>query len=133
MPVAISPETIAAALQEHWSPRVIGEVDDAYIKVAKLKGVLAWHRHNQEDELFYVLRGALRIELEDGAIELGEGQMWVVPKGVRHNPVAENECLVLLVERKSTLHTGDVVTEKSRTIAEQLRTTSGAETDAANG
>lgn len=133
MPVAISPETIAAALQEQWSPRVIGEVDDAYIKVAKIKGVLAWHSHDHEDELFYVLRGALRIELEDGALELGEGQMWVVPKGVRHNPVAENECLVLLVARKSTLHTGDVVTEKSRTIAEQLRTTPGAAADAAKG
>lgn len=100
---------------------MIGEVDDAYIKVAKIKGVLAWHSHDDEDELFYVLRGALRIELEDGAVELGEGQMWVVPKGVRHNSVAENECLVLLIERKSTLHTGDIVTEKTRTIAEQLR------------
>lgn len=126
MPAAIFPEAIAAALQEHWSPRVIGEVDDAYIKVAKIKGVLAWHSHDDEDELFYVLRGALRIELEDGAVELGEGQMWVVPKGVRHNPVAEHECLVLLIERKSTLHTGNVVTEKTRTIAEQLRAVPGA-------
>ena len=133
MPAAISPEAIAAALQEHWSPRVIGEVDDAYIKVAKIKGVLAWHSHDDEDELFYVLRGALRIELEDGAVELGEGQMWVVPKGVRHNPVAEHECLVLLIERKSTLHTGNIVTEKTRTIAEQLRAVPGAAAGAARG
>lgn len=121
MPEAISPEAIAAALPEHWSPRVVGEVDDAYVKVARIKGVLAWHSHDDEDELFYVLRGALRIELESGVVELGEGQMWIVPKGVRHNPVAEQECLVLLIERKSTLHTGDIVTEKTRSIDEQLR------------
>lgn len=123
MPLPVSPESIAAALPELWSPRVIGEVDDAYVKVARIKGVLAWHSHDAEDELFYVLRGALRIELEDGAVELQAGQMWVVPRGVRHNPVAEEECLVLLIERKSTLHTGDVVTEKTRSIAEQLQDT----------
>lgn len=126
MPAAISPEAIAAALQAHSSPRVIGEVDDSYVKVAKLKGVLAWHTHEHEDELFYVLRGALRIDLQDGSVELGEGQMWVVPKGVRHNPVAEQECLVMLFERKSTVHTGELVTEKTRTIAEQLPSMAGA-------
>lgn len=120
MPEALSPEAIAAALPDLWSPRVIGEVDDTYVKVARIKGVLAWHSHASEDELFYVLRGALRIELEDGAVELQAGQMWVVPKGVRHNPVAEEECLVLLIERKTTLHTGDVLTDKTRSIAEQL-------------
>ena len=121
MSIVLTPEAIAAGLSEYWSPRVIGEVDDAYyVKVAKIKGVLAWHSHDGEDERFYVLRGTLRIELDDGTVELGPGQMWVVPKGVRHNPVAEDECLVMLIERKSTLHTGNVVTEKTRTIAEQL-------------
>ncbi len=118
---AVSPKQIAAALTESWSPRVIAEVDDAYVKVAKLHGSFTWHAHEQEDELFLVLGGRLRIELEDGAVELGEGEMYLVPKGVRHNPVAEEECLVLLVERKSTLHTGDTVTEKTRSIEEQLR------------
>ena len=122
MPAPVSPEAIAAALPDLWSPRVIGEVDDAYVKVARIKGVLAWHSHEAEDELFYVLRGALRIELEDDVVELQAGQMWVVPKGVRHNPVADEECLVLLIERKSTRHTGDVVTGKTRSIAEQLGT-----------
>lgn len=121
MPLPVSPESIAAALPDLWSPRVIGEVDDAYVKVARIKGVLAWHSHDAEDELFYVLRGKLRIELENDAVELEAGQMWVVPRGVRHNPVAEEECLVLLIERKSTLHTGDVVTDKTRSIAEQLQ------------
>jgi mannose-6-phosphate isomerase-like protein (cupin superfamily) len=118
---AASPKQIAASLTELWSPRVIAEVDDAYIKVARMQGSLAWHSHDNEDELFLVLKGRMRIEMENGAVELGEGELFVVPKGVRHNPVAEHECHVLLVERKSTLHTGDVATDKTRSIAEQLR------------
>jgi mannose-6-phosphate isomerase-like protein (cupin superfamily) len=120
MSKVVSPGKMAASLSEHWSPRVIGEVDDAYIKVAKVQGTLAWHSHEDEDELFFVLKGNLRIEMEDSAVELGEGEMFVVPKGVRHNPVAEQECHLMLIERKSTLHTGDVVTDKTRSLAEQL-------------
>jgi mannose-6-phosphate isomerase-like protein (cupin superfamily) len=116
-----TPATIAASLTEYWSPRVVAEVDDAYIKVAKVKGSLAWHAHDQEDELFLVLKGSLVIEMEAGAVTLNEGQMYVVPKGVRHNPIAENECHIMLIERKTTKHTGDVVTEKTRSLAEQLR------------
>jgi mannose-6-phosphate isomerase-like protein (cupin superfamily) len=121
MPDTVSPKDAAAALTELWSPRVIGEVDDAYVKVARVHGSLAWHSHEGEDELFLVLKGRLRIEMEGGAVELGEGEMFIVPKGVRHNPVAEEECHLLLIERKSTLHTGDVTTEKTRSIADQLR------------
>ena len=121
MTQAVSPKDLAASLTELWSPRVIAEVDDAYIKVAKVKGSLVWHSHDEEDELFLVLEGRLRIELEDGAVELGEGELFVVPKGVRHNPVAEEECLLLLVERKSTQHTGDTMTGKTRSVEEQLR------------
>jgi len=116
-----SPKQVAASLTEFWSPRVVAEVDDAYIKVAKVQGSLAWHSHENEDELFLVLKGRLRIEMESGSVELGEGEMFVVPKGVRHNPVAEEECHLMLIERKSTLHTGDVVTEKTRSLSEQLR------------
>jgi mannose-6-phosphate isomerase-like protein (cupin superfamily) len=116
---AISPKNIAASLVEFWSPRVIGEVDDAYIKVAKVHGSLAWHSHDDEDELFLILKGHLRIE--SGAVELDEGEMFIVPKGVRHNPIAEQECQLLLIERKATLHTGTVITEKTRSLAEQLR------------
>jgi mannose-6-phosphate isomerase-like protein (cupin superfamily) len=116
-----SPQKIAASLTEHWSPRVVAEVDDSYVKVAKVKGSLAWHSHDQEDELFLVLKGRLRIEMEDRTVELGEGEMFVVPKGVRHNPVAEEECHLMLIERKTTLHTGDVVSDKTRSLAEQLR------------
>jgi mannose-6-phosphate isomerase-like protein (cupin superfamily) len=113
-------QKVAANLSDYWSPRVVGEVDDSYVKVAKLKGALAWHSHDQEDELFLVLKGRLRIEMEDVAVDLSEGDMFIVPKGVRHNPVAKDECHILLFERKSTAHTGDVVTEKTRSIQEQL-------------
>lgn len=116
-----SPRQVAASLTEHWSPRVIAEVDDSYIKVAKVEGSLAWHSHENEDELFLVLKGRLRIEMEDRSVELSEGEMFVVPRGVRHNPVAAHECHIMLIERKSTLHTGNVATEKTRSLAEQLR------------
>jgi mannose-6-phosphate isomerase-like protein (cupin superfamily) len=118
---SIAPAQVAASLGELWSPRVVAEVDDAYVKVAKVHGSLAWHSHDHEDELFFVLKGRLRIELESGAVELAEGDMYVVPKGVRHNPVADGECHLMLIERKSTLHTGNVVTEKTRSLADQLR------------
>jgi mannose-6-phosphate isomerase-like protein (cupin superfamily) len=121
MPGAASPKQVAASLTELWSPRVIAEVDDAYIKVAKVHGSLAWHSHDNEDELFLILKGRLRIEMEGANIELDEGEMFVVPKGVRHNPVAEQECLLMLIERKTTQHTGNVVTEKTRSVADQLR------------
>jgi mannose-6-phosphate isomerase-like protein (cupin superfamily) len=121
MPNTSSPKAIAAALTDYWSPRVVGEIDDSYIKVAKVHGELCWHSHDNEDELFLILKGHLRIELEHAAaVELDEGEMFVVPKGVRHNPVAEQECLLMLIERKSTLHTGSVVTERTRSLAEQL-------------
>jgi len=116
-----TPKEIASSLPELWSPRVVAEVDDAYIKVAKVQGTFDWHSHQNEDELFFVLKGSLRIEKEDGAVTLAEGQMLVVPKGVRHRPVANDECLLMLIERKSTQHTGDVVTAKTRSIDDQLR------------
>ena len=117
---SVSPAAIASSLEKLWSPRIIGEVDDVYIKVAKVQGTLAWHRHEDEDELFYVLNGHLRIELENENIELSEGEMYIVPKGVRHNPVAEEECHLLLVEKKTTLHTGDVVIARTVPIENQL-------------
>src|SRR5437773_12212487 len=94
MPRTMSPKQIAASLTELWSPRVIAEVDDSYIKVAKVHGQFTWHSHDNEDELFLVLDGQLRIEMESGTVELNQGEMFVVPKGVRHNPIAEHECLV---------------------------------------
>ena len=117
----VSPQMVAAQLTEHWSPRVIAEFDDSFVKVAKVKGTLAWHSHDNEDELFYILKGSLTIEMEGRQVVLHEGDSFVVPKGVRHNPVAEQECHLMLIEKKSTLHTGTEVTGKTRSIAEQLR------------
>ena len=120
MPRVIALRKAAADLSQYWSPRVVGEVDDSYVKVAKVKGSLTWHSHEYEDELFLVLRGQLRIEMEHETVVLREGEMFVVPKGTRQNPVAEEERHLLLFERKSTAHTGDVVTDKTRSIEEQL-------------
>ena len=106
MPRSISPASVAASLTELWSPRVVAEVDDAYIKVAKVHGSLAWHSHDDEDELFMVLKGRLRIEMEAGSVELGEGEMFVVPKGVEHKPYAEDEVKLLLIEPRGVLNTG---------------------------
>jgi mannose-6-phosphate isomerase-like protein (cupin superfamily) len=121
MPNPVSPKAVAASLTEFWSPRVVAEVDDSFVKVAKVKGTLAWHSHENEDELFFILKGRLRIEFENGAVELEEGETYVVPRGVLHNPVADHECHIMLIERKSTLHTGSVVTDKTRSLQDQLR------------
>ncbi len=117
----VSPVLIAASLTEMWSPRVVAELDDSYVKVAKVQGTLAWHSHDDEDELFYVLKGSLTIEMEDRTVVLREGDAFVVPKGVRHNPIAERECLIMLIERKTTRHTGNEVIAATRSLEEQLR------------
>jgi quercetin dioxygenase-like cupin family protein len=111
----------AEALEEYWSPKVVAQVNDQYVKVAKLRGRLVWHRHEYEDELFYVLRGNLKIEYEGGlAVHLDPGSMHVVPKGVLHNPVAEEDCWIALIETVTTKHTGDVDTPLTKTIEQQL-------------
>ncbi|WP_044441272.1 cupin domain-containing protein [Agreia bicolorata] len=117
---------VAAELQQvdkHWTPRVVGRVNDQYIKVAKLLGELVWHAHDQEDEMFLVISGRLRIQLEGGdEVVLDPGQFYVVPRGVRHNPVAENEVEIMLIETVTTAHTGDVESERSVPIDQQLGT-----------
>ncbi len=98
---------------EHWSPKIIGEVNEAYVKIAKLKGEFLWHSHENEDEMFYVLKGVLVIKFRDKDVELSEGEFIIIPKGVEHMPVAENEVHVMLIEAKSTLNTGDVINERT--------------------
>lgn len=121
-PAVLSPKRIAASLTELWSPRVVAELDDNYVKAAKVCGELAWHAHEHEDELFFILSGELRLDFEDGShVLLREGELHVVPRGRRHRPSAERECLLMLIERKTTLHTGDVVTEQTRSLEDQLR------------
>ena len=105
---------------ELWSPKVIGRVNDQYVKIARVQGEFVWHAHEGEDELFLVIRGSLRIQLEDGEVTLGPGELVVVPRGVRHNPIAAEECWVMLIETVTTKHTGDVVTARTRSIEEQV-------------
>ena len=116
-----SPKALAAGLEELWSPRVIAELDDHYVKVAKVHGTFGWHAHADEDELFVVLDGRFRIEMEHATVTLGPGELYVVPKGVRHNPGADDVCLLMLIEKKTTAHTGDTVNAHTRSLADQLR------------
>jgi len=98
---------------EHWRPRIVGEVNDSYVKLAKLKGEFVWHKHDEEDELFLVVKGKLQIKLRDRDLWINEGEFVIIPKGVEHCPVAEEEVQVLLLEPKSTLNTGDVQNERT--------------------
>jgi len=102
-----------ASFSERWTPKVVAELNGQEVKLAKLEGEFVWHRHEAEDELFLVLSGRLRIELRDGAVELGPGEMIVVPRGVEHRPVAEGEVELLLFEPAGTRNTGDRTDERT--------------------
>ena len=101
---------------DHWSPKIVAELNGQHVKLAKLEGPFVWHHHEDEDELFFVVKGRLRMELRDGDVELGEGEMLVVPRGVEHRPVADEEVWLMMFEPASTLNTGNV--ENARTVAE---------------
>jgi mannose-6-phosphate isomerase-like protein (cupin superfamily) len=101
--------------QEQWSPKIVGALNDSYVKLAKLQGEFIWHHHEQEDELFLVVKGRLLIKLRDRDIWLEEGEFVIIPSGVEHLPVAEEEVHVLLLEPKSTVNTGNVESEKTTT------------------
>jgi mannose-6-phosphate isomerase-like protein (cupin superfamily) len=107
-------------VRDLWSPKVVARVNDQYVKVAKVRGEFVWHRHEHEDELFWVVKGSLRLRFEDGEAALGPGDLYVVPKGVLHKPEADEECWLVLVEPVETRHTGDVESPLTRSIEEQL-------------
>jgi len=100
--------------EQLWAPRIVGELNGQHVKLAKIKGAFDWHRHEREDELFLVVRGRFRMELRERSIELDEGEMLIVPRGVEHRPVADEECHILLFEPASTVNTGDL--RNARTI-----------------
>jgi len=102
--------------QDRWSPKIVGEVNDAYVKLVKLKGEFVWHHHDAEDELFLVITGALRMRFRDRELTIRPGEFVIVPRGVEHLPVADQETAVLLFEPKATLNTGNVRNE--RTVAD---------------
>jgi mannose-6-phosphate isomerase-like protein (cupin superfamily) len=104
---------------EYWSPRIVGELNDSYVKLAKFKGEFVWHQHEAEDELFLVIKGQLRIKLRDGEIDLDAGEFTIIPHGVEHLPIADKEAHILLLEPKTTLNTGEVVS--ARTVKELQR------------
>lgn len=120
LPTPVHLERRIAELTDQWSPRVVAELNGQYVKVVRVQGEFIWHQHEREDELFLVLRGSLRIRFEEGDVVLHPGECVVVPRGVRHCPVAEEECWLALFEPAATAHTGEVVTDRTRTIAEQL-------------
>ena len=98
---------------EHWSPKVIAQMNDYHFKIAKVQGEFVWHDHPETDEVFIVLKGQLEIQFRDGKVVLNEGEMFVVLKGLEHKPVAEQECHILLIEPVGTVNTGDVVNERT--------------------
>ena len=100
-------------LDEAWSPRIVGELNGQYVKLAKLHGEFVWHAHEAEDEMFLVAQGCLTIRLRDRDIELAEGEFAIIPRGVEHMPVAEKEAHVLLFEPKSTAHTGSTKSDRA--------------------
>lgn len=93
---------------DHWNPKIIGELNGQAIKLAKVKGEFVWHNHRDEDELFFIIKGTLKIEFAEKTIVLNEGEMLIVPKAVEHRPIADEEVLLMLFEPIDTRHTGDV-------------------------
>ena len=108
-----------AKFSDQWSPKLVGQVNDFHVKLVKFEGPFVWHHHEDEDELFLVVKGRLTIKFRDRDVDLAEGEFLVVPKGVEHMPVADEECQVLLLEPATTLNTGNV--ENERTVPELER------------
>lgn len=106
--------------REYWSPKIVEELNDAYVKVVKLKGEFVWHHHEREDELFLVAKGTLRIKLRDRELRIREGECVIIPKGIEHLPVADEEVHVVLIEPKTTLNTGNVRTDRTVTAPQRI-------------
>lgn len=109
-----------ALFSDHWNPRIVGELNGQQVKLAKLKGEFVWHKHDHEDELFYVLKGQFKMEFRDRTIELKEGEFLIVPRGVEHRPVADEEVSIMLFEPASTVNTGEQESELTKLKLERL-------------
>ena len=105
---------------DYYNPRIIGELNNQHVKAVKLKGEFVWHKHDHEDELFLVVKGMLTMQLRDKIIEINEGEFLIVPRGVEHKPVAEEEVHILLFEPATTLNTGNVQNEITRATLEKI-------------
>lgn len=117
---AVNLKEAFAKFSEHWNPKIAGEVNDCYVKLVKLQGEFVWHHHEHEDELFLVVKGALKMRFRDHEALVREGEFLIVPRGVEHLPVADEETHVLLLEPKSTLNTGNLRNERTRQELERI-------------
>lgn len=106
--------------QDYWNPRIVGELNSQQVKLVKFKGEFVWHKHDHEDEMFFVVLGKFKMEFRDKTIELGEGEFLIVPKGTEHRPVAEEEVSVMLFEPASTLNTGNIKGELTKESLEKI-------------
>jgi mannose-6-phosphate isomerase-like protein (cupin superfamily) len=109
-----------SSFSDHWSPKIVGTVNDTDIKVVKVKGEFVWHAHENEDELFYIVKGKLTIELRDGKVELNPGEFVVIPRGVEHRPVADEEVELVLIEKSTIDHTGGVADPRKVEVFERI-------------
>lgn len=107
-------------IPDHWNPRIVGELNGQHVKLVKFQGEFVWHKHDEEDELFYVVDGCFQMEFRDRTVQINQGEYIIVPRGVEHRPVAENEVAVMLFEPAGTLNTGDVANDRTRRDLEFL-------------
>ena len=103
-----------ALFSDHWSPKIVGELNGQNVKLARLKGEFVWHKHDNEDEMFFIVEGTLKIEFRDRIVTLSQGEFLIIPKGIEHKPIADNEVLVMLFEPATTLNTGDTESELTK-------------------
>ena len=103
-----------ASFQDYWNPRIVGELNGQQVKLVKFKGEFVWHKHDHEDELFYVVKGSFKMEFRDKTVEINEKEFLIVPKGIEHKPVAESEVSIMLFEPSSTLNTGNIQNELTK-------------------
>lgn len=106
--------------EEHWSPKIVGELNGQHVKLAKLKGEFVWHKHDHEDELFFVIKGNFKMDYRDRTVVVNENEFLIVPKGVEHRPVADKEVWVMLFEPATTLNTGDTENELTKHILDRI-------------
>ena len=109
-----------ARVNEYWSPKIVGELNGQQVKLVKFMGEFVWHHHDEEDELFYVVKGRFRMEFRDRSVDVAAGEFLIVPRGVEHRPVAEHEVEVMLFEPATTLNTGNVRNERTVEVLERL-------------
>ena len=109
-----------AQFKEHWNPKIVGEVNDCYVKVVKFKGEFVWHHHDHEDEMFLVIKGRFVMKLKDRDIQVEQGEFIIIPKGVEHMPVADEEVEIVLIEPKTTLNTGNIKNERTVAVLQQI-------------